>query len=126
MARTVPLGRLSREEEFRRVYREGARCAKPLLVVHARPNERDVSRAGAVRLGVVVSRRFGQAVARNRLRRRLREAVRAHAGQVRAGVDMVVVPRAAAAKAGYDALLRAVGGALAEAGLLGDAPVAGR
>lgn len=111
------IGRLTREDEFRRVYLEGFRRSTPLLVIHARANG-----LGAVRLGFAVGRRFGGAVVRNRLRRRLREAVRAHHGLIGAGLDLVVAPRAGAAGATYASLHAAVGIALAAAGLLDHAP----
>lgn len=115
MAANGALGRLAREDEFRRVYREGVRRATALLVVHARPNQ-----LGAVRVGIAVGRRFGRAVTRNRLRRRLREAVRAERRRLRGGVDLVVIPREGAAGAGLPELRVAIGEALAATGLCGD------
>ncbi|MDQ7859608.1 MAG: ribonuclease P protein component [Armatimonadota bacterium] len=114
MAADGTIGRLAREDEFRRVYREGVRRATALLVVHARPN-----RLGTVRVGIAVGRRFGRAVRRNRLRRRLREAVRAQR-RLRGGVDLVVVPREGAAAAGAPALRAALEEALAATGLCGE------
>lgn len=120
MVLTHRIGRLSREEDFRRVYREGSRCTTALLVLHARPNGTE-----CVRLGLVVSRRFGGAVARNRVRRRLREVIRAEHWRIRIGADVVVVPRRAAAAAGYADLRGAVGVALARAGMGGAAEESG-
>ncbi len=107
------VGRLTRNEDFRRVYRDGTRRASALVVLHTYPNGLDT-----VRLGVPVGRRFGRAVARNRLRRCLREAVRWHRLQLASGVDLVVVPRAAAALAAHTELRNGVRDVLAAAGLL--------
>ncbi len=107
MAKHRPIGRLVRDEDFRRVYREGIRHTTALLVIHALPNH-----LNTVRLGVVVGRRFGRAAVRNRLRRRLREAVRAHVARSAAGADLVVVPRTAAVGAPFAALRAAAGDAL--------------
>lgn len=115
------IGRLARADDFRRAYREGARRATPLLVIHARPNGLDV-----VRLGIVVSRRFGHAAARNRLRRRLREAVRAHRDVLRTGMDVVVVPNAAASAASFAGLREAVAAALGATAARETAPGGGR
>jgi len=53
-----------------------------------------LDREGAgLRIGVVVSRRHGRAVQRNRLRRRIREALRQLAPELRGGVDLVIIPR---------------------------------
>ncbi len=46
------------------------------------------------RVGFTVTKKTGNAVVRNRIRRRLREAVRLHAaGDMRAGSDYVIVGR---------------------------------
>lgn len=45
------------------------------------------------RLGLSVSKRLGNAVARNRWKRILREAFRLHREQLPAGLDLVIVPR---------------------------------
>lgn len=113
MAPRNALGRLRRDEEFRRVYRDGARRVGTLVVLHALPNG-----LGTARLGIAVGRRFGPAVVRNRLRRRLREAVRWHRARIDASADLVLVPRAAAADAAYADLRDGVGAALEAAGLL--------
>ncbi len=118
MAPRVPLGRITREEDFRRVYRHGARRSTRLVVLHLLSND-----LNSVRLGVAVGRRFGRAVARNRLRRRLREAVRAASEEIGAGVDVVVVPREPAGNAAYASLREEVTTALRAAGLL--APTGG-
>lgn len=56
------------------------------------------------RVGFVTSKRVGNAVARNRVRRRLREIVRRGQAQLRPGLWLVLVARPAAARASYDEL----------------------
>jgi ribonuclease P protein component len=58
----------------------------------------------STRFGLVASRREGNAVLRNRLRRRLREMVRLSMPRIVPGVWIVLVIRAAAGRAGGDAL----------------------
>jgi ribonuclease P protein component len=83
--------RLRRRAEFLSVA-GGVRAAAKTLVLQAR------ARPGkAVRFGFTVSKKVGNAVERNRVRRRLREMVRlCAAGCVPAGHDYVVVGRRAA------------------------------
>jgi ribonuclease P protein component len=56
------------------------------------------------RFGMVTSRRVGNAVMRNRLRRRLREMVRITQPRIVPGVWVVLVVRPAAARASGDSL----------------------
>jgi ribonuclease P protein component len=57
-----------------------------------------------VRLGVVASRRVGNAVVRNRLKRRIREIFRLNQEKIMRGVDIVVVLRASASQLEYGEL----------------------
>lgn len=58
----------------------------------------------APRVGIITSRRLGSAVVRNRVRRRLREAVRLDRPRLAAGCWVVLVARAGAAEAPFAAL----------------------
>ncbi len=94
--------RLRSRQDFQQVYREGRSWAHPLLALHVR------AVPGGQRVGISVSRKVGKAVSRNRVRRRLREAVRLLLPGWRSGVDVILVARAAAAEAPYPALGAAV------------------
>jgi ribonuclease P protein component len=60
---------------------------------------------GPPRYGITVTRKVGNAVVRNRIRRRLREAVRVHAADdMAAGTDYVIVARQDALTAPFAAL----------------------
>jgi len=85
--RTFPRShRLKTRRDFARVYAARAwRWAGPLRV-HAAPNERDHDR-----LGLSVSARAGNAVTRNRIKRRLREAFRLLQHDLPPGYDLVIV-----------------------------------
>jgi ribonuclease P protein component len=90
--------RLRRRQDFDRVMRGQRVFAGRTVVAFARPNE-----DGRWRVGVTTSRRLRGAVARNRLRRRLREAARsslmpAGASATDAGYDVVLIGRPAAAE----------------------------
>lgn len=87
--------------------------ANRLLVLRSLPNQLPHNR-----YGFVTSKRLGKAVARNRVRRRLREAVRAL--PARPGLDIVVLARAPAAQADFRQLKTAVTDLFARAGILTD------
>ena len=91
--RLRPADRLRSSKDFRRVNRTGKRRAGARLVVQVAP-ARDAAHPA---LGLVVSRRVGNAVARNRVKRRVREWFRQNA-RLRGGAnDVVVIARKGAA-----------------------------
>jgi ribonuclease P protein component len=86
--------RLKTRAEFLHV-REGTRFAAPSLVLQARPREPSNKMPPKVaRFGFTASKALGNAVARNRARRRLKEAVRLVAPEhAKAGYDYVLIAR---------------------------------
>jgi len=79
--------RLLSREDFDRVYKEDYFAADDVLVIRAR---RGSSRS---RLGLAVSKKVGNAVARNRWKRRIREAFRLQQHELPVGLEIVVRPR---------------------------------
>jgi ribonuclease P protein component len=105
--------RLRRSQDFDRVQRGGRRIHGTNLVILHLANGTE-----APRFGLAVSRKVGNAVVRNRVKRWLREALRRQRAGI-GGVDVVVIARPPAAVAGYPALYEEVGSALRS--LRGDA-----
>jgi ribonuclease P protein component len=94
---------LLRTADYRKVYAEGRRRNLGILVAFSRTTGEQPSR-----VGMAVSRAFGGAVERNRLKRRLREAVRRHREDLGPGWDIVFHPRAEAKAANFADLEAAV------------------
>ena len=86
-----PRRRITRSGDFDAVYRRGRSVSDRHLVVYAfrRPDAAD----DAPRLGLSVSRKVGGAVARNRVKRVLRERFAELAPALPAGTDWVVIAR---------------------------------
>lgn len=103
-----PIQRLTKRAQFLFV-RAGFRASRPAVLVEARRREA----AGAIRLGFTASKKVGGAVARNRAKRRLREAARRLLPELGlAGVDYVLVARQQTPSAAWPALLDDLGNAL--------------
>jgi ribonuclease P protein component len=74
---------------------------------------RDRNDGGPARVGFTVSKKVGNAVERNRVRRRLREVVRLSAAEkVRAGHDYVLIGRRAALSLPFERIITDFNGAL--------------
>lgn len=105
MAKESPgarLATLKRRAEFLRV-RAGARWAAPAFVLEAKRRSGD---AGKARFGFTVSKQVGGAVERNRVRRRLRAAVRdVLLDHARDDFDYVLIARRPALDAAYASLV---------------------
>jgi ribonuclease P protein component len=89
-------GRLSRSEDFARVYRAGRSVANKYLVLYyfERSSAEAVEAAGGPRVGFSVSKRLGTAVDRNHIKRVLREAFRTNGLSIRGNMDFVLIARA--------------------------------
>lgn len=88
-------GRLTRSDDFTRVYRAGRSVANRYLVLYyfQRSAGADERAEGGLRVGYSVSKRLGGAVERNGVKRMLREAFRECSDSVSGDMDLVFVAR---------------------------------
>ena len=108
-------GYLTKPEQYALVCNEGGSWVNKLMVMKALPNGLTLSR-----YGLSVSRRVGNAVVRNRVKRLFREILRQ--APLQPGWDIVFIARPAIATADYTSLGKSANGLLSQAKLLGSLP----
>jgi len=112
----LPQGaRLRRREEFRRIYAGGKAYPESCVVLHVLPL---TDRPDECQVGFSVSKKVGNAVVRNRVKRRLREIVKPLLPRIKGGSQLVIAARTRAAGAPFSDLAASVTRALTRSGLL--------
>jgi ribonuclease P protein component len=105
---------LSRPKDFRALQGDGTVRSHPLLVARFRRTDLETTR-----FGLSTGRKLGGAVVRNRVRRRLRQILRAMAPSFQPGWDVLIIARPAVVAASYDDIAEALGRLLQRGGVLG-------
>jgi ribonuclease P protein component len=105
---------LSRPQDFAALQERGAIRSHPLLATRVLRTE-----LGVTRFGLATGRALGPAVVRNRVRRRLREAIRS-LPSLRSGWDVLVIARPAIVGTDYRTIGSALTGLLTRAGVVGE------
>ena len=104
------MGRLLKHSDFERVYKQGRRHFSPhMTVFYLRQAEGAEQTA---RVGFTVGKVLGGAVVRNRIKRRLREAVRQRRAVLQGPVDVVINPKKSVLTLEFSVVLEEVGRAL--------------
>jgi ribonuclease P protein component len=99
--RLRPSERLRHPHEFQHVFRHGTKLVTSTFILHILPTS-----ASCSRLGMAVSKRVGNAVVRNRVKRLIRELFRQHKAIFQPTCDVVFVARHYAAEASLEELTR--------------------
>ncbi len=99
---------LRKHADYQRVYREGRRQSLPLMTYFfALRTPSDTARVEA-RVGLTAGKVLGNAVARNRIKRRMRAAVDQHRAELTGAVDVILHPRRTVLDAEFTAISREV------------------
>jgi ribonuclease P protein component len=106
--------RLQHQRDFARVREQGQRLALGCLIANWHP----LPDSMPPKLGVVTSKRIGNAVERSRARRLLRESFRLHQNEFKQPVELVLVARPSIAGRGFAGVEKDFLTALHRAGLL--------
>lgn len=96
--------RLAKREDFNKVYRNGKSMANQQFVLYylPQPNQEEF------RLGVSVSKKVGNAVVRNRLRRMMKEIVRLHKDKMTPHYDYILIARKPASELDYQTMEKSI------------------
>ncbi len=105
--------RLRGSTNFKRVRQEGIACAHPLFVLIYRSTATE-----QVRIGISAGRSIGNAVQRNRAKRRLRAAIQPFLKQIREGTEIVILARKPILQAEFARITKAMANILEEQHLI--------
>ncbi|MGL5347143.1 MAG: ribonuclease P protein component [Peptostreptococcaceae bacterium] len=95
---------LKKDSDFRKVYKHGKSFANRYLVMYILENKSDSSR-----IGISVSKKVGNAITRNKIRRRIKEAYRLNVDEnVKSGYDIVFIARVSSKETEYKDIEKAI------------------
>jgi len=108
--------RVTAQKDIARLFKTGRRASDGAITLYAVANG---STDGRCRAGVAVSKRHGNAVARNRIKRLCREAFRLARAELAGGWDFMIIPRVGAdlTTAGVGRSIRSLAGRLTRPGM---------
>lgn len=92
------------KKDFKTVFKSGKRYSNSLISIVFKNNQETAGKGSVKRLGIIASRKTGNAVQRNRLKRLIREAFRLGKQDFKKALDIVVILKPAAKDAAGEAL----------------------
>jgi len=103
---------IRKNSEFRAVYRKGKSFSNYLLVLYVNRNKSDFNR-----LGVSVSKKVGNSVTRNRIKRLIKECYRHNTEGINKGYDLIFIARNSAKGKSYKEIEKSLINLFNKAGL---------
>ncbi len=105
MPHTDPIktDRLKRRSDFLRLAKSGRKWVAPTIIVQADKTPENIT---ALRVGFTATKKTGGAVMRNRIKRRMREAVRIALANANTPSDIVLIGRTETASCAFPSLVR--------------------
>lgn len=105
---------LKKDSDFRKVYKHGKSFANRNLVMYILENKSD-----STRVGISVSKKVGNAINRNKIRRRIKESYRLNVDtSVKCGYDIVFIARVAIKDTNYQDIEKSMNHLIKKAELL--------
>jgi ribonuclease P protein component len=89
--------RLKNKKDFDNVYKKGRKAASRFFLIKVKSNQKDISR-----IGFVVSKKIvSKIVLRNKLKRKMREAIRLLIDKIKPGYDIIIIATTSASLKNY-------------------------
>ncbi len=110
--------RLKKNADFRKIYKQGRSIADSYLVLYFWPRAKKHFFSNP-RIGFSVSRRLGSAIQRNKIKRKMRAALRPYLPLIRQDVDLIFIARLKIKGIPFQNVEKSIESLLKKAGLIG-------
>lgn len=94
---------LKKNQDFKLVYKRGKSFGNRLLVIYYLPNEKDYNN-----LGLSVSKKVGNSVTRNRIKRLIKESYRLNEKNIKKGYNIIIIARVRSSDADFKSIEKAL------------------
>lgn len=94
---------IKKNQDFKEVYNNGKSYANKLLVIYYLPNEKDYNN-----LGLSVSKKVGNSVVRNRIRRLIKESYRLNEDKIKKGYNIIIIAKVRSNSADFKSIEKAL------------------